>query len=399
MAILIDEQGMVNDSVFEFENKLKSPSVRFIDSTPTFVTYYHINIDETTSDDGFKDVASIVGYRSPIRFNKIENFPLYGLDQIILSLQDTDQGLDTSYESEATILPNTIKPLQQDMFLIPYLNEAYIFMITEIMYDNIRPDNFYRIGFRLEYLDDRKLEQLEKQVFHTYNCILENIGTELKCIIDSDTDIKIKSIKSMYQDMCNTYKSIFYSDKHNCFLGEYKTNQLLYDPYQTSFINRHSLFNQKNDLSTLILTNQFDDNRARIKYEKSLYRFIERQDAKLINPFPFDIYPGVNNIETTFHRWRDDYVYIIDIPPVLSNDSISILSDNFINAVKYNTGTDSEHAELIKRWIRKDEISVYDIPLNLYEELLYLDANLEVFFFTPILLYIIKKVLEKEIRQ
>ena len=264
MAILIDEKQMMNDSVFEFEKKLTSPSVRFIDSTPTFVTYYHLNIDETTTDDGFKDVSSILGYRSPIRFNKIENFPLYGIEQVLLSLQDADQGLDTTFESEATIAPNTIKPVEQDMFMIPYLHGSFIFMVTEIQYDNVRPDNFYKIGFRLEYLDELKYQQLEKQVYQSFNCILENIGTELKCIIDKDSDIKIKKIEEMYLNMEETYKSIFYSDKHNCFLGEYKANQYLYDPYQTAFINRHGLFNHKHNLETLILTNQFDDSRARI---------------------------------------------------------------------------------------------------------------------------------------
>ena len=71
MAYFVNEQKMVEDSTFQFENRIKSPTARFLDTTPTFTTYYHIVNDKTTVDEGFKDVASIVGHRSPIRFDKI----------------------------------------------------------------------------------------------------------------------------------------------------------------------------------------------------------------------------------------------------------------------------------------------------------------------------------------
>ena len=153
MAFIIDEKRMVDEAVFIHEKNLKSPVSRFIETTPTFVTYYHVNPDVTTTDGGFVDVASIIGYRSPIRFNKIDSFPLYGIEQIVLQLQDTDQGLDTSYEGEAVIVPGSIKPVANDFFIIPYLKEPYMFRVTEIMYDTIMSDNFYKIGFKLEYLD------------------------------------------------------------------------------------------------------------------------------------------------------------------------------------------------------------------------------------------------------
>ena len=98
MPFIIDEQKMVNDNTFEYETRIQSPTARLLETTQTYVTYYHIDVDESTTDTGFKDVASIIGWRSPIKFNKIENFPLYGLEQIALQLQDEEQVLDTSYE-------------------------------------------------------------------------------------------------------------------------------------------------------------------------------------------------------------------------------------------------------------------------------------------------------------
>ena len=392
MAFIIDEKRMVDDAVFIHEKNLKSPVSRFIETTPTFVTYYHVNPDVTTTDGGFVDVASIIGYRSPIRFNKIDSFPLYGIEQIVLQLQDTDQGLDTSYEGEAVIVPGSIKPVANDFFIIPYLKEPYMFRVTEIMYDTIMSDNFYKIGFKLEYLDDGKVENIENQVYEKYTCILENIGTENNCIIESQSKETLDKIEEMYDDMASTYKSIFYNERHNCFLGEIGCGQYLYDPLQTQFINEHQLFNKKRNLQCLMLTDQFEDSKRRIKYERSVYRFIERRNPNLAKNFSYDIYAGINNQQTSFYRWMDKSIYILDNPANLSANATPIFSNEFVLAIQSNGFTHSVYAELIKRYARGDELSIHDIPLSLNEELLTLDGNMEVFFFTPILMYIIKDI-------
>ena len=136
MAVIINEQQAVEQNIFLHEQRLKKPTVRMLDSTPTFVTYYSIDNGETTADDGYKDVHAYIGSRSPIRFNKINNFPIYNIDQIVLQLQDNDQGLDSSYEGEATIVAGTIKPNHNDYFKIPTLHGYFLFRVTDFAYVN-----------------------------------------------------------------------------------------------------------------------------------------------------------------------------------------------------------------------------------------------------------------------
>ena len=393
MGMFINEQRMIEDNLFKYEHRLKSPVSRFIEQTPTFVTYYHLNNDSTTVDDGFKDISSLIGFRSPLRFNKIESFPLYGIEQIVLSLQEMDQGLDTSYESEAIIVPGSIKPLPNDFFIIPFLKDPYLFRVTEINYDTIMPDNYYKIGFKLEYLEDEKVENIQKQVKEKYTCILQNIGTENNCIIELESKDVLDKIDAMYDDMASTYKALFYNDRHNCFLGEIGPGMYLYDPFQTQFINEHQIFNKKNDLTCLMLTDQFTDSKRRIKYEKSIYRFVERRNPNLVNNFAYDTFLGMDNHETTFHRWMEKNIYILDIPSVLSNDATNIFSNEFVLAIKSNGFVNSKYAEFIKKYCRgKEEMTIHDIPLDLNDELLYLDGNMEVFFFTPIIMYMIQDI-------
>ena len=399
MAFLVNEQKMVDENTFMYEERIKSPSSRFVDTTPTFTTYYHIDVDESTTDTGFLDVASIVGHRSPIRFNKIEKFPIYGLDQIILQIQDEEAGLDSNYEGEAIILPSTIKPVQNDFFMIPLLKDAYIFRVTDIQYDNIMPDNFYKINFKLEYIDQEMIDQVEKQKLEDYVCVLENIGTESNCIIEKSSFVKIQEIEKMYHEIIDFYTSMFYNERHNVFLGELELGRFLYDPLQTEFINKNKLFNEKNNLETLILTDQYTDPKRKLKYNKSLYKFIELRDTKLLSNFKFTTRPGITVHESSFYRWHDKKVDMLEIPQILPDEATKIFSDEYVAAIKYNSEVEGEYATLIQRFVRKEDLSIKDIPLTLDTELLYLNNSLEIFFFTPIIMYIIRETIKKELKK
>lgn len=397
MAFIIDEERLIADNILKFDEKIDSPIIRFLDQKPTFVTYYHININESTTDAGFGNIDNIVGNNSPLKFQQINLFPIYGVEQIITQINDSDSGIDVSYESEAIILPNTIKPLPNDFFIIPYLKDDYVFRVTDIEFDNVRPDNFYKIRYRLEYNDHEKTQELKNQVFDTYQCIFENIGTENRCIIESSYKERLDKIEAMYTDMVSLYISLFYSQRYNVVLGE-NSQGLLYDPYMSIFINNNKLFIKKNDLDTIFLEeDHVFDNKKQLKYERSVWRFFERRDVNLIKPFYYTTFPGTNRKESGFSKWEDTSVYVVDIPSLINTEgSFSIFPDRVIDIIRYDKETDSKYMELIKKFIRHDEeMSLMDIDLNLNEELIMLDANLEMFFITPILLFIIRTIINE----
>ncbi len=392
MGLILDERKVIDDNVFLYEDRLKAQTVRYLESTPTYVTYYHINSDESTVDDGFVDVESLLGARSPLRYNKITDFPLYGIEQMVLSLQEEDQGLDSSYESEATILPNTVQPLQNDYFTIDYLHDYYLFRVTSIQYDTTMPDNFYRIGFRLESIDEGQLKKLNNQVEEKFTCLHQNIGTDNKCIIETESHNKIEEIDKMYNEIARLYLAIFYNDRYNCLLGERKCATKIYDPLQTQFINQHGLFNQKNNLQTYIFTDAFEDSRRAIKYEKSIYRCVELRDMKQLNNFYYDLYQATKSKDNVFSSWNDETILILDLPPFYKEQEYQcLLSDETLTKIKINDSFEYGFQTLFQKYMRNDNpLTLDDIPMDLNEEFLQLEANLDVFFFTPIIMYIIK---------
>ena len=198
--------------------------------------------------------------------------------------------------------------------------------------------------------------------------------------------------------MVDTYKSIFYSPRYNCFLGETAVGMKIYDPLQSVFMNKHGLLTRATDLSAIMLTEMFADRKRQIKYERSIYRFFERRDLSIISNFKYYLYQGMDRKDSAFYMWQDESVMYVEVPEKAifdKNAPNELLPIELVNSFKMNAPTVSPYVDLMQKFIRKDPLTIYDIPLNLNEELLKLDANEEVYFYTPILLYIIKSVTEE----
>lgn len=401
MPTLINERKMIEKNTLLYEQRLKSPIRRFVDKTFTPVRYWHINGNKTTVDRGYQDIAEVLGNNSPVRFQLIDGLPIYGLETIILQLQDQDQGLDTSFESEGTVMEGTIRPLENDFFMIPILRDAYVFRITGVEYDNIASTQSYKIMFTLEYIDESYVKCLNDQTQSEFTCVIENIGSEDRCIIEKSDSELLAKIDAMYDEITKLYMTFYYNERYNCFLGDFINGQKLYDPFLTKFITDHRLFSKKNQIDGLILTDQFFDPRRDIKYQKSIYRFFELQRLDHLSTFEYVVFKGRTNPQTAFYRWLDDSVMVVDLPKTIDlSDHYEMMSEDFSEVIRSNGPVSTIYEKLLRRFARNEELTIYDIDLGLSEEMYQLDdANLEVFFYTPILLYIMRVIINDHLKK
>ena len=87
------------------------------------------------------------------------------------------------------------------------------------------------------------------------------------------------------------------------------------------------------------------------------------------------------------------------MPFQMPESASNIFSDEFVSAIRNNEDTQSAHGELIKKFVRREPLTIKDIPLDLNEELINLNASLEVFFITPMILYIIQVLINEELEE
>ena len=393
---------MINQHAKLYEERVHSPLRRFNDKTFTPTRYWHIKGNETTVDAGWGDTGGIANENSSIKYVMIENLPIGGIEPILPQLQSGDNGLDTTFEAEGVTMDGTIRPFENDFFMINYLKSPWLFRVTSVEYDNLGSDSIYKIQYVLEYINNERVEQLMRQTVGEYTFVIDNIGTDQQCIIEKSDMERINKVNSMYDVMMGTYKNLYYNERYNCFLGDFGNGRRIYDPLQSEFINRHRLFTQKNQIDGLVLTDQFKDPQRDLKYQKSIYRCIELRRMRYLNRFRYSVFDGYQNPQTAFAHWVDTSVVILDIPrlpdninPVLDKGAYYILSDEFVDSVKMNMEMPSPQANLVRRYLRGEELTVSDISLSMYDDLLdAFDANLEMFFLTPVLMYIIRDVIK-----
>lgn len=404
MATKIDEQKMVLERAEQHERAVHSPIRRFTGKPFTPTRYWHIDGDNSMVDGGWGNVSEFVGENSPIRYNMIENLPLCGIEGIQPQLQNDENGLDTTFEGEATTYDGTIRPLENDFFMITYLREPWIFRISSVEYDTLVSAGSYKIQYVLEYIDSMRVDALMRQTLRTYTCILENIGTDERCIVDTEEFRSIEEIETLYDQMVETYITYFYNKRHNCFLGDFQNGLKLYDPMQHMFLSKHRLLSKKNQIDGIVLIEQFNDPMRERKYQKSIYRFLELRRLDYLNNFRYSVFDGRENPQTSFHRWLDPGIVILDIPRMQeefpASMGFTILPDEIVEAIKMNYPMDSIHADLIRKYIRYDDLSLRDIDRDIHDAILGIeDANLEVFFITPILLYIMRQVINTHMKK
>ena len=305
MGFKFDEKLLINNNIFKYEDKLNSQYTRFLESTPTYVTYYNINSIESTVDLGFSNVDKILGAESPLRYSEVKNLPVYGMEAIQINVDEAEEGLTGSYDNgELIILPDTIKPYPDDFFILEHKGHDFLFRVTGVDYDTIKSNNFYKITFSINYVTAEESLKILNQVTNKYTCIVDNIGTEDKCIIEDEVYFLLQKLQFLYADICERYKLFFYRKKYNAFLFvDPCSTHGIYDRYINMFIQKHGLLYDHQSHRTICLNNEDDTCCYMMEYDSSIYRAFETRKVKRIPICKFSLV-DIGNMWSVFKYYR-----------------------------------------------------------------------------------------------
>lgn len=301
MGRLVSDQTFLNENIFKFEKRMESQYTKFLDKTPTFVTYYSIDNINSITDSGFLNIEKTLGENSPLRYKEIKDFPIYGIEAMKMDLNEDEEGLDISHQGDAIILPNTVDPLPNDFFTITYMNKDYLFEIINVDYDTIKSNNYYKIEYNLRSLTPDNVDKLKTQVREEYTCIYKNIGTEDNCLVKSDDIEQLNAITKVYNSLADKYKTLYFNKRYNSFI--YKDSALdliIYDKYLNHFIQDTKLFENIDSYDTLKLSNEDPSDTFIIEYANSIYKIIEDCNLRDLDYTRFT-YTNITSSESVFN--------------------------------------------------------------------------------------------------
>ena len=404
---IMDVQKFIGTQYKDNERRRISQYTRFLDKHVDFVTYFSINKVLSTTSIGNFAVDSYIGKDSPVRYNRINNFPIYGFPLFTdeNSYGEDGAGLNMdNFEGQITMLPEIIEPSEGDCFILNMYDENRFFIVTEVAQVSLKGKSHYILSF-ISGIPDY-LPQLKKQVVDEYNAIFDNIGTEDRVVI-SNKDYKLKfSYEKLYKFMYEYYINKFFNKRNTLFQVNITTNQISInytDIYCTKFMekNRIIILDKLLKKSLVMDYNKIYDNNDFFDYMNTLYWAIENRDTrrliktnyitikKMVSPFSLsisqddsDVYLSelynFNNIydydsDNTYNSIEFDFSSIVD----RINSNKFYISDNSIDKC----------ISIIVRYLNDDKIIEPGYFSSIEFDTM---DDLEQYLLVPIILFILR---------
>lgn len=385
-----------------YENLVNNPFYTLNDKKPVICTYYNINKDFSSLDPGSKLHMANIGSESPIRYNRIYDFILYGFQRIELNTDNGEFGLEADkIEGECYILPNTIIPTEGDYFEVDHITDStWLFIVKDVQKDTLdNGSNAYKINYKLEYIDHN---EILSKIVHNFRHIETREGTNIDKIVRcEDYDIaKIMDEKAVMlkEYFCN----LFYNDKVQTFIYCPLTEFRVYDQYMIEFLIRNSILDNGEDSKYIDVSHQIPvPNTFSIDYDKTIFRYVEKRDKENI----LSSYRGMETVEIKSYGTLFGARYENYYKAIYNNDF-----DNYVNSIDdkliydiFEGNIVEDHPEnsnilwkniIIKHFL-KQNITVEE--LNSIDNITF-EMTTEAFYNIPILIYCLEKAIENVLK-
>lgn len=401
--LIFDQKSLLDGNIFKFEERLHTKLNRFASGGSILVDYFSQDETSTTVDRGTKDIDQLFGRNSPLRYNEIIDLPLNGFGQANPENTDEIKIEDINVEGDCMVLPTTVVPKNMDFFIINHLKMCALFEVTDVTFDSMKVDGFYKIHYRLHSTSPATIEKLRNQVLKVYHTDMNEIGGTRDAVILEDDFVYREKVISMMNMMIDSYRSLFYNDRHNCFLyHDLETGKRWFDMCGNEFIAKHGLMNAENSMNVIMLHQKIDDPKLPLYYNQSVYAWLElHAPARLIQKFPFrlefaDMYPY-----SSFVQWYEGDIQIMH--PINTNQANDLhlgpgqfffdgkQVDGFLDT---KNPPKNEYEKLIWNYIHNTNINIHDVSLYLGDALISSINQKDVFLYTPIMIYIIRSILD-----
>ena len=400
-----NQEAIIKSIASGVKDILNNPYYLFSDKKASISTYYNINTTMTTLDSAVKDNYSEISIQSPIRFNKVIGFYLYGITQITPNLDIGEYGLETSdITGEALVLPYTIIPYPGDFFTLDQIDKPYLFRVTAVNPNTLDTGaTMYKINYTLASTDGD--ENIEPQVVKTYKFSASNMGTNFSCLIEEEDYNNANDIEEITTMLKDYYMSLFYDAKIQSF--SYNKNDVadfasggirtmckhcfgfkVYDPYLIEFLIRNKILSGATNYihiqQQMYLPNTFG-----VDYDRTIFSSIENKDlSRHIGRYAGNLLLNEQKL-SLLYAYAQDYYYMeyARINPKFY--IIDIFNDpEFAKKIESNTLTSNVLKNVIIGYFNNTKITKE--ILNEIRHIDYMDS-MELFYLIPLAIYCLEQ--------
>lgn len=407
---IMDVQKFTGEQFSKFRERRVSQYTRFLDKSVEFYTYFAINKVLSTTEIGNMNIDSYIGKDSPVRYNKINNLPMYGFPRITSESEyEVEQaGLNMdSFTGELIMLSEIIEPCEGDCFILNSYNQNRYFIVTNVANEVLRSRPYYILQFVAGIPD--YLPQLQSQVVDEFNALFDNIGTEDRVVISNKEYSQLAHYTDIYKDLMSYYLNEYFVPKLTLFEldTDIPPETTLYrytDKFLAKFMTRNRVIVMDNLTkgSLMLDYNALYDKDDFMEYKRSIYNAIETKSIKRLAECryismteiksPFALITG----ETDVSYYTSQYFLMEKAPEPCS---YNLPYDNSEIFRRYNQKDESYSDDAHSRVMSIITKYLHDVIIDpgYFYDLYGSDGSLdplEEYMYLPIILFIISKQID-----
>lgn len=379
----------------------------FNDKKPTIVTYYNINKELSNLDPGSKLAYNNIGSDNPLRYNKIDDFILYGFTRIELTTENDEFGLEAEkITGECIVLPNTVVPKEGDYFEVDHVKDStYLYIVTDVQRDTLENgSNAYKIQYKLEYLDH---DMLQQNVAEEYTMIEKREGTNIVEIVQSSRLEAAKKMDKLAVMLKNYYCELFYNEKVQTFIYTDLTEWRVYDPYMIEFMIRNKILANGHDSFVYVDHKIPTPKTFVLNYDKTFYRAFEETDLlKLAKSDYSTTLLDIRAYGSIFYSRFEAYFQATYNGNAIDGYKCQCFPDVIMHTILDKRILDNDVESLnikIPLWINiltkhfTDDI-ITDAELKSVEDFRF-ESSVNAFYLIPLLIYCLESAIEKALNE
>lgn len=366
------------------------------DKKPVIVTYYNINKEKTTLDQGSKLAYDNIGEDTPIRFNKISDFIIYGFNRIELQTENDEFGLEAEKISgDCYVLPNTITPYEGDYFEVEHIKDStWLFIVTDVQQDTLKNgSNVYRLTYKLEYCDHSRILE---NVVGDFKMIEKREGTNIASVVETTKYKKAKRLDEIAVTLKSYFNDLFYNDKVQSYTYTDLTEWRVYDPYTIEFLIRNKILDNGLDSYVYVCHQLSVVKTFSMDYDHTFYRAFEKKSIDLLAIAERSIQlEDIKSYGTTFASRYETYFKAKYIKPPVGYSG-TCLTDELVYAVRDNNlfckDDPNFYQNIIIKYFNDGEYT--DEELSAIENNHY-NTSISAFYMIPLLIFCLEYAIEK----
>jgi hypothetical protein len=309
MARIISDKQITHTAIQSYLKQAVNDYTVFLDKAPVFVTYYSKNHLLSSSNESLNSVANIFGEDSPIKYNKIENTPLWSISGVSLSTDIGVFGQEADVNGDALLIPETISPCIDDVFTIFHDGSDTYYRINNIEYSILKGKRYAKIQFHLTAdIDDA---DMIKQVADEYSMVADNSSpTKFRTLRISTAEL-LADFQLLQDKLQDTWVKQFCKNQYDIPAVRQPDGTYFYDYGMGEFIKAHRLLARERDYRENLTYIPLDvpDIYYATQMEKSIFALLETDDlSEFKQAYVTTIPIGEMNPTSNVHHWRDTFL-------------------------------------------------------------------------------------------